>query len=856
MVPDGQLLATAPSGKAIHIWDVKAKRQLAILEGHKEDCSSVTFSYDGLLLASKSLDSTVRLWRCDTWETVAVLSCEESSLHLSAGISFHPYLPLLATLDVRDVVIRIWSLELHELLGAIPEDSSFQYLNAKVVIVGEGGVGKSGLGIRIAEKEFRLTEATHGGQFWQIPVPRHVIEHTGLTNVQAELILWDLAGQPDYRLTHQLFLDGAHVALLLFNCADLDDPFRGVHYWAKVLKKQLPSEAVKFLVSARIDVNPVSIDQSRITDVLSTYELHAHISTCAKTGAGVNELAHRIVEAIPWTTLPRTARPRLFQVIRTYFLERKRNGDTFVILDVVPWAVSQRYTGHAVELEEIATVINLLERSGLVYCLESISGQARVLLRPELINQYGSSTIQGARKHSRGIGAILESEVLRAHFLIEGFQRLELGEERIVLEAAVEAFIKHDLAFREMGMLVFPSQINISRPEPSREHPPTEVTYRFSGSVEAIYASLVVRLSHTEYFQREDLWKYAIEFSRHGHRLGFIMREVEEGTCELDVYFAPDVNEFDRATFIRFITDHLGMKGIDIQEHISLNCPQCKRDLKDREAIETRVRARKLDIPCQYCGTSVLIPGSIEERYRSDESYSQKQQELVEKAEERTEQEIRAFRDDRRQYSKSMDHRINILHLSDIHIKTLDQAHIYRTQLEADLTRELGVHRLQYLVISGDIADRSTPEEYNAAYTFVDVLVKRFGLDANRVVVVPGNHDLNWDLSVDAYPFMPKWRLPENLRQELYIPGGDTGAFVRNEDLYRQRFSHFSMHFYKKLYTGLEYPPDYVDQTMLNPRPEDHSLFLTLNSSWEIDHHNTKRASINTGGLLNSTLAI
>jgi hypothetical protein len=105
------------------------------------------------------------------------------------------------------------------------------------------------------------------------------------------------------------------------------------------------------------------------------------------------------------------------------------------------------------------------------------------------------------------------------------------------------------------------------------DHPPTEVTYRFSGGVEAIYASLVVRLSHTDYFQREEMWKYAIQFSRHGHQLGFAMREVEEGTCELDIYFSPDVSEFDRVTFIRFITDHLHTKGIDIQEHILLFAP-------------------------------------------------------------------------------------------------------------------------------------------------------------------------------------------------------------------------------------------------------------------------------------------
>ena len=138
------------------------------------------------------------------------------------------------------------------------------------------------------------------------------------------------------------------------------------------------------------------------------------------------------------------------------------------------------------------------------------------------------------------------------------------------------------------------------------------MAYRFSGGIESIYASLVVRLSYTDYFRREDQWKYAVEFSRDGNRLGFSMRQVEEGTGELEIYFYPGVSEFDRVTFIRFVTDHLRAKGIDIQEQIRLYCPQCAREVTNREAIEARVRDGKLDIPCQFCGTAVVIPRSVE----------------------------------------------------------------------------------------------------------------------------------------------------------------------------------------------------------------------------------------------------
>jgi 3',5'-cyclic AMP phosphodiesterase CpdA len=94
---------------------------------------------------------------------------------------------------------------------------------------------------------------------------------------------------------------------------------------------------------------------------------------------------------------------------------------------------------------------------------------------------------------------------------------------------------------------------------------------------------------------------------------------------------------------------------------------------------------------------------------------------------------------------------IHILHLSDIHLGTLDQATTYYNRLHLDLTQNLNLDKLDYLLISGDIANKSTPDEYKAAFKFVNQIQKSFGLKENQVIIAPGNHDLNWDLSAEAY---------------------------------------------------------------------------------------------------------
>jgi len=80
----------------------------------------------------------------------------------------------LATLGEEDTIIRIWNLDMDALLGdAVASLSTGQpavcYTTAKLVLVGDSGVGKTGLGWRLAHGEFKEHASTHGQQFWAIP---------------------------------------------------------------------------------------------------------------------------------------------------------------------------------------------------------------------------------------------------------------------------------------------------------------------------------------------------------------------------------------------------------------------------------------------------------------------------------------------------------------------------------------------------------------------------------------------------------------------------------------------------------------------------------------------------------------
>ncbi len=228
---DGRLLASSSGDQTVRLWDVTTGRQIRALEGHTDDISGISFSADSRILASKSGDGTVRLWKVDTWEEVISLY-ESSSNVISLGVAFHPKLPILATLGEGDTIIRIWHLDFDVILAKAPDASQAQYTNARVVLVGDSGVGKSGL--VLSQQPFALTDSTHARRVW--PFESRPVDLAEGRKETRETLLWDLAGQPGYRLIHQLHLSEVSVALVVFDGRSETDPFAGVQHWERALR--------------------------------------------------------------------------------------------------------------------------------------------------------------------------------------------------------------------------------------------------------------------------------------------------------------------------------------------------------------------------------------------------------------------------------------------------------------------------------------------------------------------------------------------------------------------------------------------------------------------------------------------
>jgi predicted phosphodiesterase len=102
---------------------------------------------------------------------------------------------------------------------------------------------------------------------------------------------------------------------------------------------------------------------------------------------------------------------------------------------------------------------------------------------------------------------------------------------------------------------------------------------------------------------------------------------------------------------------------------------------------------------------------------------------------------------------------MRLLHVSDIHFRHpdcttgLDPEMPFRTALIQDakeLSAEIGA--IDKIAVTGDIAYHGLIPEYAAARTWLLDLAKACGCSNDQILVVPGNHDIDWNVIKNSLP--------------------------------------------------------------------------------------------------------
>ncbi|MBI5820023.1 MAG: TIR domain-containing protein [Verrucomicrobia bacterium] len=613
----------------LRLWDLDTGRCLRVLEGHSDIVFSVVWHPDENLAVSGSFDRTLRVWNVQTGQCLCVLKGHSRDIR---GLFWITNRCRAFSGDSKGG-IRVWNLsefatETRALKVTVPAmpfaPDQVQYTNAKVLLVGESGVGKTGLSNYLAHgikvEDDKPLPSTDGAWATHWPL-KHDKEKAG---VEREIWLWDFAGQVDYRLVHQLYMDNTAAAVLVFNPQN-ENPFEGLGHWDRDLQKAARKPFAKLLAAARVDRGGLVVSAASMKKFMKERgflgPLHV---TSAKTGEGCNQLREAIVEAIDWKSIPETTSPALYHRLKQEILSLRDSGLILIRLAELKQRMEMTLRGENFELAELEAVVSLLAGPGMIRRLDF---GGFILLRPEVLSRYAATVVRKVRKHPQELGCINENELLAGDLDYQDFKRLPREDEAVVLRTLLETFISRAWCLRQpcdgSAMLTFPSYFRRERKE-QPSHPSVLVTYRFDGPADDIYATLVVRLHHTVAFQSTDFWKSAADFkTQTGTKLGFTLTRETEGSSRLEVYFEPDVDGNSRVLFLRYVHDHLMQHSQNVARLRRYFCGDKKCDAFG-QAFGDQAKIAKALAPggkgkvfCPDCGKPILLRDVIEEKFDS-----------------------------------------------------------------------------------------------------------------------------------------------------------------------------------------------------------------------------------------------
>lgn len=167
------------------------------------------------------------------------------------------------------------------------EDSRISF---KVVLLGEGAVGKTSLLLRYVENTF-------DNRHIQTLQAAFLSKKLNIEGRRVNLSIWDTAGQEKYHALGPIYYRDSQGALLVYDITD-EDSFRKVKSWVKELRKMLGTD-----VCLRIIGNKTDLDRNRNVSLEEATQYAEsvgakHFQSSAKLNKGIEEVFLDIAKAM------------------------------------------------------------------------------------------------------------------------------------------------------------------------------------------------------------------------------------------------------------------------------------------------------------------------------------------------------------------------------------------------------------------------------------------------------------------------------------------------------------------------------------------------------------------------------
>jgi len=195
---------------------------------------------------------------------------------------------------------------------------SVQLFEAKLLIVGQGNVGKTYLMNRLMHDSIPETRTTEGIdiKMWRIPT---------ISSPDFRVNIWDFGGQEIYHSTHQFFLTKRSLYLLVWE-ARTDQHLISFDYWLNVIRL-LSNNSPVIVALNKIDERIANIDEKSLKAKFKNIVAFHQVS--AVTGQNIKQLTSKIGTEIDSLPLIGDKLPKVWLEIRTKLESLEANYISF-----------------------------------------------------------------------------------------------------------------------------------------------------------------------------------------------------------------------------------------------------------------------------------------------------------------------------------------------------------------------------------------------------------------------------------------------------------------------------------------------------------------------------------------------
>ena len=420
--------------------------------------------------------------------------------------------PEIVARGTRDILAFLRELQQH----------SIERYESKLLVVGEGGTGKSSLLRALRGDTFEPhLPMTHGIEIGSLKLP--YLHHNFLLNV------WDFGGQHIYHATHQFFLTKRSLYIIVWN-ARLGAGQGKLDYWLDTIKTLAPKAPV-LLVATHTDEHAPDLNYQLYKDAYP--QLVGNLAVSNLNGTGIAELKKVLTEQAACLPLMGQQWPQKWLDVEALLSDRPEqhiDAETYV-----------RCCAQCGVEEDIAngTLANYLHDLGkILYFRDEDLLSNLVVLKPNWVTRAIARVLDDT--------TVSEAKGIMQHaYLPQIWTRDESGHpyerylypillrlmERFELSYQIEADSPGENATKSFIPLLLPHQPPLPLPPwpkvPLKDQSQVEMVYRLDVVPAGIMSRFIVR---THRYTKNLHWREGVmlEYEKHQARveLNPILREI------------------------------------------------------------------------------------------------------------------------------------------------------------------------------------------------------------------------------------------------------------------------------------------------------------------------------------------